>query len=44
MRERAEAIGGTFAIESTAGQGTQITVRVPLTGKLGGTADAGAAS
>jgi signal transduction histidine kinase len=44
MRERAEAIGGTFTIESTAGQGTRITVRVPLTGKSGGTADAGAAS
>lgn len=32
MRERAEAIGGTFTIESTAGQGTRVTVRVPLSG------------
>ncbi|HSP73562.1 MAG TPA: sensor histidine kinase [Gaiellaceae bacterium] len=30
MRERAEAIGGTFGIASTLGGGTTVTVRVPL--------------
>ena len=29
MRERAEAVGGTFAIESEPGQGTRIHVTVP---------------
>jgi signal transduction histidine kinase len=29
MRERAEEIGGTFELQSTAGIGTRITVRVP---------------
>jgi signal transduction histidine kinase len=41
MRERAEAIGGTFTIESTAGQGTRVTVRVPQAGTPGGPPDAG---
>ncbi len=31
MRERAEAIGGTFAIQSRDGSGTEVVVRVPLT-------------
>ncbi len=30
MRERAEAIGGTFAIESSPSAGTSVIVRVPL--------------
>ena len=30
MRERAELCGGEFAIESDPGQGTQITVNLPL--------------
>ncbi|WP_051244581.1 PAS domain-containing protein [Azohydromonas australica] len=30
MRERVEALGGTFAIESRVGQGTAILLRVPL--------------
>jgi NarL family two-component system sensor histidine kinase LiaS len=29
MRERAEAIGGAFSVESTPGQGTQIIVNLP---------------
>ena len=29
-RERAESIGGTFAIASTPGAGTVVTVEVPL--------------
>lgn len=29
MRERAEAVRGTLAIESAAGQGTTVTVRIP---------------
>lgn len=33
MRERAEAIGGTFAVESTPGAGTRIVVRVPVAGR-----------
>ena len=32
MRERAESIGGTFAIESTPGGGTIVNVEVPLPG------------
>lgn len=31
MRERAESIGATFALESTPGQGTRVQVKVPLT-------------
>ena len=31
MRERAEAIGGTFAIQSGGGSGTEVVVRLPLT-------------
>jgi signal transduction histidine kinase len=30
MRERIEALGGTLAIESRAGEGTSILLRVPL--------------
>jgi PAS domain S-box-containing protein len=30
MRERIEALGGTFAIESRVGQGTTVLLRVPL--------------
>jgi len=30
MRERAQAIGGTFRIESVPGQGTALIIRVPL--------------
>jgi signal transduction histidine kinase len=29
MRERAEVLGGSFAVESSPGQGTQITVTLP---------------
>jgi nitrate/nitrite-specific signal transduction histidine kinase len=29
MRERAEMLGGTLAIESAPGRGTMVTVRVP---------------
>jgi len=32
MRERAESIGGTFAIESTPGGGTVVNVEVPIPG------------
>jgi nitrate/nitrite-specific signal transduction histidine kinase len=32
MRERAEAVGGNLEIESRPGQGTRVTVRIPLTG------------
>jgi signal transduction histidine kinase len=32
MRERAEAIGGTFEIESTPGSGTTVRVEIPVTG------------
>jgi signal transduction histidine kinase len=30
MRERTQAIGGTFEVETTPGHGTRITVRVPV--------------
>jgi signal transduction histidine kinase len=30
MRERIEALGGTFAIESRAGMGTTVLMRIPL--------------
>ena len=32
MRERAEAVGGTFAVDSTPGRGTRITVCMPTAG------------
>ena len=31
MRERVERIGGVYVLESKAGQGTTITVTVPIT-------------
>lgn len=30
MRERAESLGGSFAVDSTPGDGTTVTVRLPL--------------
>ena len=33
MRERAELVGGNFTIESLPGQGTTVTVEIPLEGK-----------
>jgi signal transduction histidine kinase len=30
MRERVESIHGTFAVRSTAGQGTTVRIEVPL--------------
>jgi signal transduction histidine kinase len=30
MKERIEALGGTFAIESRSGRGTTVLLRVPL--------------
>ncbi|MBI4312135.1 MAG: GAF domain-containing sensor histidine kinase [Chloroflexi bacterium] len=33
MRERAEAVGGTLAIESTLGRGTTVLVSVPVAGQ-----------
>ena len=30
MRERAQALGGTFAVESAPGGGTRISVALPL--------------
>jgi signal transduction histidine kinase len=35
MSERAEAVAGTFAVDSTPGNGTRVTITVPL-----GTAEA----
>ncbi len=35
MRERAHLVGGTLVVESTAGVGTTIAVRIPLEGKRG---------
>ena len=32
MRQRTARLGGTFSITSASGQGTQVQVRVPLTG------------
>jgi signal transduction histidine kinase len=32
MRERAEALGGSFSLESASGQGTQILVTLPKAG------------
>jgi signal transduction histidine kinase len=32
MRERAQLLGGRFHIISAAGAGTQIKVRIPITG------------
>jgi signal transduction histidine kinase len=31
MRERAEAIGGDLRLESIPGEGTRVTVELPLT-------------
>ncbi len=33
MRERAEAIGGTFLVRSQSGSGTEIVVRIPTSGR-----------
>lgn len=44
MRERAEAVGGSLNIDSTSGEGTRVTVRVPMTDSTGGNHDAGAGS
>jgi signal transduction histidine kinase len=30
MRERVESVGGSFTIESTPGQGTKVTVQIPI--------------
>jgi signal transduction histidine kinase len=30
MRERADIVGGTLTIESTAGQGTTVRVKLPI--------------
>jgi signal transduction histidine kinase len=30
MKERAEGLGGTFAIDTAPGQGTRVTARVPV--------------
>ena len=34
MRERAEAVGGTFTIDSTPGGGTAVTVSIPVAATL----------
>lgn len=36
MRERAELLGGTLTIETSPGQGTHLTARIPLEQKVGG--------
>ena len=36
MKERAELLGGEFTLESTAGQGTRLTVELPRAGVPGG--------
>jgi len=36
MQRRAERIGGQFAVRAAPGQGTQVEVTVPLTGREGG--------
>jgi signal transduction histidine kinase len=35
MRERVELINGSLVIKSNPGQGTEITIDVPLTGGVG---------
>ncbi|HJX38667.1 MAG TPA: GAF domain-containing sensor histidine kinase [Anaerolineae bacterium] len=35
MRERAESVGGTLAVESQPGQGTMVVLRLPLSGDGG---------
>ena len=32
MRERAEEVGGSLSLQSASGQGTELLVRVPVTG------------
>ncbi len=34
MRERAKQLGGQFAVESAFGQGTQMTITIPVEGAL----------
>jgi signal transduction histidine kinase len=36
MRERVEALGGTVEVDSRAGAGTEVRIRVPLTGERDG--------
>ena len=33
IQQRVEALGGTLSIDSTLGHGTEVGVRIPLTGK-----------
>lgn len=40
IRERAQRIGGTASVESSPGQGTRVSLRVPLTGSAEDTAAA----
>ncbi len=42
MQERAHAIGGTFAVESTPAAGTKVMVRFPESGALGGVRESSA--
>jgi signal transduction histidine kinase len=35
MRERAESVGGTLAVESQPGQGTRVVLQLPLSGDGG---------
>jgi chemotaxis protein histidine kinase CheA len=35
MRERAQQLGATLALESAPGQGTRIALRLPLAGPIG---------
>jgi nitrate/nitrite-specific signal transduction histidine kinase len=40
MRERAEAIGGTFVVRSESGSGAEVVVRIPVSGERAGDARA----